>query len=148
MNNFGCLMPHEEIMVNEGIVKIIDLKEGDEVMTVDGTYEKVEKIWNFNKPVYYVVFANGEHVECSISHRFCVNKSKMDKEASWKTIGELREGDEVFFMSIVNETGNTQIKKVKISRIFYSGAENPVYDLTVKNSTTYISANGLINHSL
>ena len=145
---YGCLLPNEEIIIEDGLKKIIDINVGDTVMTHTGEFVKVTKIWNFNKPVYYVTFINGEHIECSNTHRLLVNKSKIDKESSWKTIQELHDGDVIYMVNIVNETGIIQYKSMKISRIFKSGNDDtPVCDLTVEGSNTYISANGVINHS-
>lgn len=145
-NRFGCLLPNEEVITYAGLKKMIDVEIDDKIMTVDGSYHLVTKIWQFTKPVYYISFNNGEHIECSNTHRFLVNKSKMDKEPSWKTAEELHDGDEVYFISIINNTAAIQFKRVKISRMFKSG-ECPVYDLTIKDSLTYITANGIINHS-
>ena len=52
-------------------------------------------------------------------------------------------------MSTINIDPNEKIKynKVKIARIFKSGINNPVIDLTVADTHTYISANGIVNHN-
>ena len=52
-------------------------------------------------------------------------------------------------MSIINMDINEKIKfnKIKIARIFKSGINNPVIDITVKDTHTYISANGIVNHN-
>ena len=59
------------------------------------------------------------------------------------------DGDEIFTMSIINMDINEKIKfnKIKIARIFKSGINNPVIDITVKDTHTYISANGIVNHN-
>lgn len=145
---FGCLLPYEEVIIEDGLKQIAFVKPGDKILGHDGLYHEVDQQWNFEKPVYYVSLSNGEHIECSNTHRFLINKSKLDKESSWKTIEELHDGDEIIVMSIVNETGNIRYNKVKILRKFKSGNNNLVYDLTMKDSLTYISANGIINHSL
>ena len=68
-----------------------------------------------------------------------------------KVVGveELHDGDEIFTMSIINMDINEKIKfnKIKIARIFKSGINNPVIDITVKDTHTYISANGIVNHN-
>ena len=79
--NFGCLLPYEEVIIEDGLKQIAFVKPGDKVMGHDGNYYEVDNIWNFEKPVYYVSLSNGEHIECSNTHRFLINKYKMDKES-------------------------------------------------------------------
>lgn len=145
----GCLLPNEEIIIEDGLKMMADIKEGDMVLSHDGQYHAVERVWNFEKPTYYVSLSNGDHIECSNTHRFLINKTKIDRESSWKTAEELHDGDEIISMSTINIDPNEKIKynKVKIARIFKSGINNPVIDLTVADTHTYISANGIVNHN-
>lgn len=145
----GCLVPNEEIILEDSLKMMCDIKEGDKVMSHDGKYHVVEKVWNFEKPTMYLSLSNGEHIECSNTHRFLINKNKIDKESSWKTAEELRDGDEIFSISTVNIDPEEKVKfiKNKVSRIFRSGINNKVIDLTVADTHTYISANGIVNHN-
>lgn len=147
--NGGCLSPNEQIIIKDGLIFMSDIAEGSKVLSHDGEYHVVTRVWHFEKPTYYVSLSNGEHIECSNTHRFLINKNKIDKESSWKTAEELHDGDEIFSMSLVNIDPNEKIKfnKLKIARIFKSGINNPVIDITVKDTHTYISANGIVNHN-
>ena len=109
--NGGCLLPNEEIIVKNRLVLMSEIKVGDKVLSHDGDYHVVTHVWNFEKPTYYVSFSNGDHIECSNTHRFLVNKNKIDKESSWKTAEELHDGDEIFTMSIINMDINEKIKE-------------------------------------
>lgn len=145
----GCLLPNEEIIIEDGIKIMADIEVGDRVLSHDGQFHTVEHVWNFEKPTYYISLANGDHIECSNTHRFLINKTKLEKESSWKTAEELHDGDEIFTMSTINIDPNEKIRfnKIKISRIFKTGINNPVIDITVADTHTYISANGIINHN-
>lgn len=145
----GCLLPNEEIIIEDGLKVMSDIVVGDKVMSHDGLYHTVENVWHFEKPTYYVSLVNGDHIECANTHRFLVNKSKIDKESSWVTAEQLHDGDEIFSISTVNIDPNEKIKfnKVKIARIFKSGINNPVIDITVEGTHTYVSANGIVNHN-
>ena len=145
----GCLLPNEEIIIEDGLKMMADIKEGDMVLSHDGQYHAVERVWNFEKPTYYVSLSNGDHIECSNTHRFLINKTKLEKGSSWKTAEELHDGDEIFTMSTINTDPNEKIRfnKIKISRIFKTGINTPVIDITVPDTHTYISANGIINHN-
>lgn len=145
-NNYGCLTPTEEIVVRDGYKMMCDINEGNQVLSHDGEYHKVTKVWHFKKPSYYISFSNGDHLECSNTHRLLINKNKIDKNSSWKTVEELHDGDEVFVMNTINLDDKIKMNRLKISRIFKSGNETEVIDLTLKDSCTYVSANGIINH--
>ena len=152
MKKYNCLAPNEEIFVNGGEYKAIeDVEIGDTVLSTDGQYHKVSKVYTFEKPCYYLSLSDGQHIECSNTHRFLINKTKMNKASSWKTAEELHDGDEIFAIDIFktfnnNEETNIKMSKYKIIRKISSGT-NRVIDLTVDDTHNYISANGLINHN-
>lgn len=150
MENFNCLAPNEEIFVNNGEYKAIeDVVEGDTVLSADGEYHKVSKVYKFEKPTYYFTLNDGQHIECSNTHRFLVNKSKINKPIGWKTAEELHDGDEIFGIDVIKSflpDSGMKFIRYKVVRKFASGT-NTVYDLTVEDSHNYISANGVINHN-
>lgn len=90
----GCLAPDEEIITIDGCKKIKDIVEGDEVLTVDGTYQEVIKTFSFNKNVITFEFENGETITCSEYHKFLV-EDDYTNEKSWKCAKELKESDSI-----------------------------------------------------
>lgn len=88
----GCLIPTEEIITSNGIKMIKDIIVGDKVLTVDGTYQDVIKIFNFKKPTIKFEFDNGECIECSEDHKFLIEDHYTKNEA-WKKAKDLNEND-------------------------------------------------------
>lgn len=94
----GCLVPDEEVITSDGIKCIKDIKVGDKVLTVDGTYQDVLETFKFNKNTIKLEFDNGETIECSEDHKFLVeNNYTLNK--SWKKAKDLNEND--FILSYV-----------------------------------------------
>lgn len=145
----NCLLPNEEIFVNDGYKEIEDVEVNDTVMSHDGKFYKVTKKFEFTKPTYYFSLSDGQHIECANTHRFLINKTKIDKNSSWKTAEELHDGDEIFAIDIMKtntDEGIVKYTRYKIIRKFHTGT-NRVIDLTIEDSHNYISANGIINHN-
>ena len=135
----GCLIPDEKIITNQGIKKMKDIKEGEMVLSHDNEYHLVEKVWNLQKPTYKFEFENNETIECSNIHKFLVDINHPELEASWKIADELSEGDDIY---IINNYKTLKI--VKKSELLQN---KDVIDLTVADTHTYVSKNGIINHN-
>lgn len=94
----GCLTPNTEIFTLGSTKAIKDIVVGDKVLSHDGQYYEVEKVWNFQKPTYTFEYENGENIICSNTHRFLINAEHPELETSWKTADELKEGDEIYIL--------------------------------------------------
>lgn len=132
----GCLVEGEEIITENGSVCIEDIKEGDRVLTADGSYQEVLKTFTFEKPTITFTFDDGRTIECSIDHRFLVGND-IYHDLSWVKASELEIGDIIF-------DNNNSVLTVS------SKNENDtrhVYDICVNENHTYVSKNGIINHN-
>ena len=88
----GCLVKGEEIITESGCKAIEDIKEGERVLTADGTYQEVLKTFTFEKPAITFTFEDGRTITCSREHRFLV-ENDITKESSWKMAKDLNEDD-------------------------------------------------------
>ena len=88
----GCLVKGEEIITESGCKAIEDVKEGERVLTADGTYQEVLKTFTFEKPAITFTFEDGRTITCSREHRFLV-ENDITKESSWKMAKDLNEDD-------------------------------------------------------
>lgn len=95
----GCLIPEERIITESGVKAMKDIVVGDKVLSHDGNYHEVEKVWNFEKPTYTFSFEGDKTITCSNTHRFLIDPSHPDSDASWKTADELMEGDEIYMLA-------------------------------------------------
>lgn len=93
----GCLVPEEEIITDDGIKFIKDIKIGDKVLTADGTYQEVLETFKFNKNTIKFEFEDGRTIECSNEHRFLV-ENDFTNEKSWKFAKDLKEDDIILSM--------------------------------------------------
>lgn len=88
----GCLGKGEEIITESGCKLIEDVKQGERVLTADGTYQEVLKTFTFEKPAITFTFEDGRTITCSSEHRFLV-ENDITKESSWKMAKDLNEDD-------------------------------------------------------
>lgn len=88
----GCLGKGEEIITESGCKPIEDVKQGERVLTADGTYQEVLKTFTFEKPAITFTFEDGRTITCSSEHRFLV-ENDITKESSWKMAKDLNEDD-------------------------------------------------------
>lgn len=86
-----CLEEDMKVHSKRGIVPIKSLRVGDLVLTSDGSYRKVTKI--FDQGVQDTVKINTSHgsIECTPNHRVAVYDGL--KSFGWKHAGELTEND-------------------------------------------------------
>ncbi len=94
----GCLTTNEMVITSNGNKEISKIKVGDEVLSADNKFHKILKTWNFEKPVYNIQLEENKSINCSETHRFLINKDHPELESSWKTIQELKEGDEIYVL--------------------------------------------------
>ena len=133
----GCLVKGEEIITESGCKAIEDVKEGERVLTADGTYQEVLKTFTFEKPTITFTFEDGRTITCSHEHKFLV-ENNITKDSSWKMAKDLNEDDVIL---------EYDFNKLKIVQKQESSSNIVVHDLCVDNNHTYVSKNGIINHN-
>lgn len=91
----GCLVPEEKIITKNGIKSIENIVVGDQVLTVDGTFNDVVKTFIYEKPTIKFTFEGGKTIECSEDHKFLVGEDPTVEE-NWKAAKDLNENDFVY----------------------------------------------------
>lgn len=146
----GCILPEEKIYTEAGLRQIKDVAVGDNVLTVDGTYQTVLEKFEFRKEVLVVKLASRKEITCSKTHRFLID-TDFHKEESWKTAETIKPGQKIY----VYDNGNLVQEEVYSVKGLFNKRSNhlPVFrkmnvvDLCVENNHCYITENGIINHN-
>ena len=86
----GCLIANTLVAVNDSFKNIQDIVVGDIVETLEGP-QKVEKTFQFNKPVITLELEDGTCITATTEHKFLVKDFRQNY--IWKTVEELNEGD-------------------------------------------------------
>ena len=129
-----CLTSDSFISTKDGLKQIIDIKEGDIVLSRnnDGDIIETEVTHlhnNGTQPIYIVTFRDGRYIKSTDNHRYLTDNG-------WKYLSELDSGSKV--LNIENEY--SEIYAVD------SFGEEEVYDLTVPETANFF-ANGLNVHN-
>lgn len=148
----GCLIPTERIITSAGNKAMKDIKVGDYVLTEDGTYKSVTRLFTFEKHTIKFTFEDQTEIECSREHKFLVpqnsNYNPDDIEESkglglvWKEAQHIVKGDYVREIRADKKYGWLKVEET-------TPYEEPkiVNDITVDDIHSYVSANGVINHN-
>lgn len=116
-----CFTPETPILMSSGLwVPIGQIKEGDEIITMDGPEKVTEIITRRNRVMYRITLADGTWIEASEDHPFDVKgePKSINPLIEYKNIGlpgNLKVGD-----YITNACGKC-IKVVDIAKINYPG---------------------------
>jgi len=85
----GCFVPGTMIVTEDGTIAIEEIKEGDKVLTRNGTFEEVLQTHTFHdKETLIIEFEDGHIVECTPEHKFLVG-------GEWIEASKLQNNDEV-----------------------------------------------------
>lgn len=136
----GCLIPEEKIITEEGIKMMKDITTNDKVLSHDGKFHKVLATWDVESPTYDVEFEDNKKITCSNIHRFLINPKFPELDESWKSIDELNEGDEIYILT-------EEYRKLKIVKKSELSCNKKLKDLTIEDTQSYVSENGIINHN-
>ena len=134
----GCVTPGTMVKMADGTEKPIEsIDVGELVMTHLGARE-VTHTWNpetlvdGTPNVYRVTFDDGSIIECSESHRFLT-------ETGWKYVTEVTEND--LLVKVDSDASHGNVTKVEAI------GKTEVYDLSVAEAESYVTANGIVNHN-
>lgn len=140
-HTYQCASGETEIIMSDGIKLLKDIEIGDEVMTAIGA-RKVTNKFEYEKTLLYrVTLEDGSIIECTDQHKLLVGDNPMD-EASWKTLSELKEGDEIKKINCKY----TKTANLKIASIEPIGL-NTVYDIEIEEAKHYVAGNGVFMHN-
>ncbi|MAH51006.1 hypothetical protein CMI37_34640 [Candidatus Pacearchaeota archaeon] len=128
-----CLTSDSFISTKNGMKQIIDIKEGDIVLSYqDDKIIETEVTHLHNngiQPIYIVTFKDGKYIKSTDNHRYLTDNG-------WKYLSELDSGSKI--LNIDNEY--SEIHSIN------SFGEEDVYDLTVPETANFF-ANGLCVHN-
>lgn len=137
----GCLVRGESIYTSNGIKNIEEVTTGDFVLSHDGAYHKVTHTFKFVKPCYHVTFEKGKEIQCSSNHKFLKIKENPMDINSWISADNLEPGEVVYYLSTREE-----ILPIKVVENCFIG-NRTVFDISVRETHTYVSNNRIINHN-
>ena len=128
-----CLTSDSFISTKNGMKQIIDIKEGDIVLSNNnGKIIETEVTHLHNngiQPIYIITFKDGKYIKSTDNHRYLTDHG-------WKCLSELDNGSKI--LNIDNEY--SEIYSID------SFGEEEVYDLTVPETANFF-ANGLNVHN-
>lgn len=101
-----CIRVNSLVHTREGLVKIQDIKVGDEVLTSSG-YEKVANTFIQGKQNLIKIVTQDGEFECTPNHRMAVVKTPKDIE--WKMACELTENDILTTTRVPTEGVKTEL---------------------------------------
>ena len=161
---FPCLTGDTLVLTKKGYMPIVDVKQGDEVLSHDAEWHTVTRFMEQgNKEVYEIKAVGVPVIKATDNHKFYVSKNELGNlsKPMWKTVKELKEavalGECYFLGSPVSQkeyviSWNSVETIVKdnyvwfpIKTIKYFGNE-PVYDIEVEDTHSFI-ANGIVTHN-
>lgn len=139
----GCFVENTNIVTEEGIKSIQDIKVGELVLTMNG-FQEVIKTFNFEKSTIVFKLSDSNNFECSYDHKFLV-ENKSTKEKEWKTADTLEVGE---FLEIIDDWNDDwDQEKLSIFEKEYTNSIKKVYDICVDNEHNYVLGNGVITHN-
>ena len=128
-----CLTSDSFISTKDGMKQIVDIKEGDIVLSYkEGKIIETEVTHLHNngiQPTYIVTFKDGKYIKSTDNHRYLTDNG-------WQYLSELDSGSKI--LNIDNEY--SEIHSIN------SFGEEEVYDLTVPETANFF-ANGLCVHN-
>lgn len=148
-NGSNCIVSDTQVITKNGITKIQDIKEGDEILTHTGEYHKVLTKLCYTHH-HEKITVNG--IECTPEHKFLITKCKTEDEIIPK--------DKIKYWTEWVEACNINVYTdylVKIHDGVYTyedihicGIEKndqKVYDLEVEKDHSFVVGDGIIVHN-
>lgn len=143
----GCLVKGTNVITSQGIKRIEDIKIGDLVYSHDFDLNshkphKVVMNFKFDRQTWLVGFDDGSEIQCSSNHKFLKDLENPEDINSWVSAEDITDEDEIWKFS------ESLDEKVKTKPVYKSrmGIQT-VYDITVEDTHSYLTANGIINHN-
>jgi len=93
-----CLCPNTLIKTKNGIKKIKDINEGEEVLTHLGRYRKIKNKWNVSHESYMIIKTqSGKEIKLSKEHRLLV---KRDNKLIYLQAQEIKQIDKLISLAL------------------------------------------------
>ena len=149
----NCLSESSLVMTKQGLKKITEIKTGDEVYAFDqSTYQPVLKkctgVFDNGIRDVYELQTLHHSIKATGNHPFLILQRNGRGKANtliWKTLEELRVGDEVVVLKNMDEGQSCKFDFSKIKSIDYVGKEQ-TFDLRVEDEHNFI-ADGIVVHN-
>ena len=137
-----CLKPNSKITTINGIKELKDIIIGEKVLTHDGSYQKVSKIFKpqVKKKLFKLTAGLHEPIEASEDHRFLIKRAGSDpiwvkvKDIDMRTdfFCELHKNNKYFYIPVLSKE--------------YICETDDLLDIEVENSHSFV-VSGLICHN-
>ena len=93
-----CLCPNTLVKTKEGIKKIKDVSEGEEVLTHLGRYRKIKNKWEVSHESYMIIKTKtGKEIKLSKEHRLLV---KRDNQLTYLQAQEIKQTDKLVSLAL------------------------------------------------
>lgn len=159
-----CFTPDTPIFTDNGFINIEDIKENMKVMTSDGKYRNVNKIFknHVNKEILKIkTELNSDYLKCTKEHDILIYKKNYNEIEKYQPkfikASEISEGDYMVIPKIKNyqipknnnitfiEKDNYFLNKIiSIEKEDYNGY---VYDLNIEENHNYLTESGIVHNS-
>jgi ribonucleoside-diphosphate reductase alpha subunit len=129
-----CFTPDTKIHTREDLKRIKDIKLGDEVMTLDGTYKEVKCIIvnEFKGSILKINTVLGP-LRCTDTHQIYISE-----HSDFVSAKDILINDHLVF------PGGKLNKVLSIETVYYSGK---IYDLNIKDNHNYLTFAGIVHNS-
>ena len=128
-----CFTADTPILIRNGIRQIVDISEGDEVLTLNG-WKECSKSWlvKRNAEIVEVKFQDGTIVRCTPDHLFLT-------ESGWKSAESLTMGIEI--------QSSLTVKPLIIESVNWANYKEDVWCITVPVERHFSLSNGAVVHN-
>ena len=158
VGGFPCLVGSSLVLTKDGYKELIEVKSGDMVLSHDNKYHEVVKFMNQGiKQVFTISGIGFDDIKATINHKFYVRRKKGKHFLSpqWASVDYLLNiGCQNFYIGSF-----ISLHEEKVDNAYYDGnyvwlpitsinpdAEEPVYDIEVKDSHSFV-VNNCITHN-
>lgn len=151
-----CFTPDTPIFTNNGFINIENITENMQVMTSDGTFRNVNKIFKnyINKNILKIkTKINNKFIRCTKVHRILASQN--NNYPKYVDASELNIGDKLLFPKcFINK--NNKGNLINFNDEFYSNEiidiknelyQGYVYDLNIEENHNYLTSSGIVHNS-
>lgn len=149
----GCLQNTNIIMANGDIKDISEVEVGDEVITLDGSAQKVLNLFKYdkepNEKLLKIIFEDTKHdgIILTKDHKVYIQKSlKESISPNWVEAKDIQVND-MTYIPYIKYSSNVENELPIIAKIEEIDGENYVYDIQVENNSNYLTTSGIVHNS-
>lgn len=143
----NCFIAGTKITTRRGMINIEDVVRGDEVLTEDRSWQKVNETMRrkYRGDLLQIYYHDGNNnpvsITCTPNHQFAVDGEQ------WKRADELKSAENGAWDYLICESGRGLDCAVPVERVRrLINQDTIVYNLSVETNHTYV-ANGVVVHN-